>query len=79
MVHTFTSLGIHIAVDVNSGAVHVLDETAYQMLQLVDGPMGEKCPESIASQLSVDRAAAEETWAELLALHQEGLLFTSDA
>ena len=25
MVHTFTSLGAYIAVDVNSGAVHVLD------------------------------------------------------
>ncbi len=79
MVHTFTSLGIHIAVDVNSGAVHVLDETAYQMLQLLDGPMGEKCPESIADQLQVDRAAADETWAELLELQQEGLLFTSDS
>ena len=26
MVHTFQCLGVNIAVDVNSGAVHVLDE-----------------------------------------------------
>ncbi|MCD8376890.1 MAG: thioether cross-link-forming SCIFF peptide maturase [Oscillospiraceae bacterium] len=79
MVHTFTSLGIHIAVDVNSGAVHVLDEPACQMLRLLDGPMGENCPESIAAQLGIEPAEAEETWAELLELQREGLLFTDDA
>ena len=28
MVHTFSLLGQNIAVDVNSGAVHILDDTA---------------------------------------------------
>ena len=37
MVHTFTSLGAYIAVDVNSGAVHVLDKTAYDLLCLLSG------------------------------------------
>lgn len=78
MVHTFTSLGIHIAVDVNSGAVHVLDEAAYQLLKLLDGPMGETCPEAVADQLPYDRASVEETWAELLQLQRDGLLFTDD-
>ena len=32
MVHTFTSLGVRVAVDVNSGAVHVLDKPAYDLL-----------------------------------------------
>ena len=32
MVHTFTSLGVHIAVDVNSGAVHVLDALTCDLL-----------------------------------------------
>ena len=32
MVHTFTALGVHVAVDVNSGAVHVLDKAAYDTL-----------------------------------------------
>ena len=52
MVHTFTSLGVHIAVDVNSGAVHVLDELTCDLLSalaerdasgaLLDGPLPEE-------------------------------------
>ena len=41
MVHTFHCLDANIAVDVNSGAVHVLDQTAYDLLSLLDGPMEE--------------------------------------
>ena len=32
MVHTFQCLGVNIAVDVNSGAVHVLDGLTYDLL-----------------------------------------------
>ena len=32
MVHTFSALGCNIAVDVNSGAVHVLDQLSYDLL-----------------------------------------------
>ncbi len=78
MVHTFTSLGIHLAVDVNSGAVHVLDEPAYQMLQLLDGPMGETCPDELHEELNCSREEASETWQELLQLQKDGLLFTED-
>ena len=40
MVHTFQCLGVNIAVDVNSGAVHVLDELTYHLLEQVKPPMG---------------------------------------
>ena len=33
MVHTFSLLGQNIAVDVNSGAVHILDEITYHVLR----------------------------------------------
>ena len=36
MVHTFTALGVYVAVDVNSGAVHVLDKTAYDLLEALN-------------------------------------------
>lgn len=79
MVHTFTSLGAYIAVDVNSGAVHVLDKIAYDLLSLLDGPMGQECPEDIAAKLpEYDRAALEEAWRELLTLQNDGVLFTDD-
>lgn len=78
MVHTFTSLGVRVAVDVNSGAVHVLDKPAYDLLTLLEGPMEASCPDDVAEKLSYDRATIEEAWSELLQLQQEGLLFTED-
>ena len=51
MVHTFQCLGVNVAVDVNSGAVHVLDELTYHLLELVEPPMGEHCPAEVAARL----------------------------
>ena len=47
MVHTFICLNVPVAVDVNSGAVHVLDRTAYDVLSLLDAPMVDVCPREI--------------------------------
>lgn len=79
MVHTFTSLGAYIAVDVNSGAVHVLDKTAYDLLCLLSGPMEEICPDEVVAQLpQYARAEVNGAWEELLVLQKQGLLFTDD-
>ena len=66
MVHTFQALGVNVAVDVNSGAVHVLDELTYRLLEQVTPPMAEHCPEEIKSVLAqFDPNALEEAWQEL--------------
>ena len=41
MIHTFKALGCCIAMDVDSGAVHVLDELSYDLLNCVTPPMAE--------------------------------------
>ena len=51
MVHTFTALGRHLAVDVNSGAVHVLDQLCCDLLSLTEGPLGEHCPKELVEKL----------------------------
>jgi len=79
MVHTFTCLGVHIAVDVNSGAVHVLDDAAYELLSLLEGPLEERCPDEIAQKLPRDRETVNSTWRELKGLQDDGLLFTEDS
>ena len=80
MVHTFHCLDANIAVDVNSGAVHVLDQTAYDLLSLLDGPMAEHCPDEVAAKLpQYDRQALDCAWDDLYQLQQEGLLFTDDS
>ena len=79
MVHTFHCLDANIAVDVNSGAVHVLDQTAYDLLSLLDGPMAEHCPDEVAAQLpQYDRESLNCAWDDLYQLQQQGLLFTDD-
>ena len=85
MVHTFTALGVYVAVDVNSGAVHVLDKTAYDLLERLNrqsanpGHLAEHCPAELTAQLPRYSAEAlEEAWQELRSLQDEGLLFVED-
>ena len=79
MVHTFQALGVNVAVDVNSGAVHVLDELTYHLLEQVKPPIAEHCPEEVCQTLSrYAPAALEEAWQELRSLTAEGLLFEED-
>lgn len=79
MVHTFTALGVHIAVDVNSGAVHVLDEITYRLLEQIQPPMVEHCPAELQKCFpQYDLSTLEEAWQELRSLADEGLLFTAD-
>ena len=80
MVHTFICLGVPVAGDVNSGAVHVLDQAAYDVLSLLDAPMPDVCPQDIYERLPQHSAdTVYEAWTELLRLQQEGLLFTEDS
>lgn len=80
MVHTFSALGCRIAVDVSSGAVHILDELTYDLLRRAEGPLeGERCPAEIAAELSrYPREELDEAWRELLALQEAGELFADD-
>ena len=73
MVHTFSALGCKIAVDVNSGAVHILDDVSYALLQAA-GEHPDKMPELEG----YDAAACRAAWAELMELKEQGLLYTDD-
>ncbi len=71
MVHTFSALGCNIAVDVNSGAVHVLDQLSYDLLHAAG-----QCPDKMPVLEGVDPKEAEKAWQELMGLKDQGLLFT---
>ena len=74
MVHTFSALGRNLAVDVNSGAVHVLDKLCCDLLSLVEGPMGDACPQDLKDRLSqYDARELDEAWTELLELQRRAL------
>ena len=81
MVHTFQCLGVNIAVDVYSGAVHILDKTAYDVLNLLeDGVPDGACPQWVFDRLEgCGREAVQTAWLELRELQDKGLLFTDDS
>ena len=64
MVHTFSLLGQNLAVDVNSGAVHVLDNITYAVLQKMKDPTTPL--EEIAAALpEYEQDTVEESYGEL--------------
>lgn len=76
MIHKFSMDGYNIVLDVNGGGVHVLDEVAYDLVDLFE----EKSKEEIINTLSKDytREQIEEAYEEIESLKEEGLLFTED-
>ena len=72
MVHTFEALGVYLAVDVNSGAVHVLDRAAYDALNALIAAQGQD------PDFSQKPQGAGPAWEELKMLYDQGLLFTRD-
>jgi len=78
MVHQFTIRDMHMALDVNSGAVHILDETASHVLTCynADGKPDTEKLESLKRQYGEENIA--EACSELDSLVSEGLLFSGD-
>lgn len=79
MIHTFEALGCLIALDVASGAVHVLDRMSFDLLRCVEPPMADHCPAEIAAKLpQYDPAELEECWQDLLELVHRHELFEEE-
>ena len=80
MIHQYKLGGYNIVLDVCSGAVHVVDELAYDSIALFEGcsredllaAMGEKYPQ-------LPREELETCYAQIAALKEDGQLFTPDA
>ncbi len=76
MVHQYKNNGYNIILDVNSGAVHVVDEVVYDMIPLYQG----NTREEIFQKLGGDYEAGElaEAYEEIRALTEDKQLFTED-
>lgn len=79
MIHRYQKKGLNFVLDVNSGAVHLLDDISYAVSGLLDENMGDTCPQSIIDALS-DYTADEirEAYDELYELKKAGQLFAQD-
>ena len=79
MVHRYKNNGYNIVLDVNSGAVHIVDEIVYDLIPLMEHHMNADDTE-LAGLLSGRYPVAEvhEAAAEIRELKDEGALFTPD-
>ncbi|WP_195542672.1 thioether cross-link-forming SCIFF peptide maturase [Massiliimalia timonensis] len=80
MIHQYRMNGYDIVLDVNSGAVHVVDDIVYDLLGLLKAPLAEECPKAVLEALE-GRYPKEELLAayqEILELYHADVLFSSD-
>lgn len=84
MIHCYQSNGYSIVMDVNSGAVHVVDDLVYQLVPLLESLVKEKKDKGEildfvkAQQLPYTEEETAEAVDEILLLAQEGQLYTED-
>lgn len=80
MIYKYKLGGFNIVLDVNSGGVHIVDELTYDMLDNVELPFEEKCPEKVIKKLSkyysVDEI--ESCYNEIVELYNDQILFSED-
>ena len=72
MLHCFRALGVNMALDVLSGAVHVLDDMAFEALSAIES--GGDAREAIAGRYPENEVG--ELLEEIAALRQEGALLS---
>ena len=86
MIHQYKNNGYHIVMDVNSGAVHVVDGIVYDMISLIE-PLVEgdirdadliKAAVLNCVNLPFPEEEITEAVDEVLELHKQGLLFAPD-
>jgi len=76
MIHKFSQNGCNIAVDVYSGAVHVLDDTAYEALNYFKDDNEDYVVQSLSDKHS--KKEIIEAIDELKCLKEQGLLFSEN-
>ncbi|MGN0271870.1 MAG: PqqD family peptide modification chaperone, partial [Lachnospiraceae bacterium] len=74
MVHQYINNGYHIVLDVNSGAIHVVDEVVYDVIPLFEKHSSEQIVELLSDRYTKEEL--EEAVAEVAQLKEEGSLFT---
>lgn len=81
LIHKYKLNGYNVVLDVNSGAVHVVDDLAYDILDNLDETkipykLNEEVIRSLSDKYSI--SDINETYEELKELYKEGELFSKD-
>ena len=80
MIHKFKAKDLNIVLDVNSGGVHLVDDLTYDLLDHLEEPLAEECPEEAVKALAdkYTREQVEECYGEILELYHDKVLFSGD-
>lgn len=77
MVHTYSMNGINIAIDGNSGSVHILDNITYELLSCFNEPFTyEQAVEKLGDRYAND--TIREVWEDINLLVEAGSLFSPE-
>lgn len=76
MVHTYSLNGYNIAIDGNSGSIHMLDDITYQMLKDTNEmPSLVNVQEKFKKEHTINEII--EAYNEIKSLNEQGMLFSS--
>ncbi|MCH5266909.1 MAG: thioether cross-link-forming SCIFF peptide maturase [Lachnospiraceae bacterium] len=80
MIHKFKAKEWNILLDVNSGAVHMIDDVTYDLLDLVKPPFAPECPADVLESLSGNYSVQElrEAYEDVVELYEQKLLYSDD-
>ncbi|MGM9971371.1 MAG: thioether cross-link-forming SCIFF peptide maturase [Anaeroplasmataceae bacterium] len=81
MVHQYKLNGYNIVLDINSGAVHVVDEIAYDIISLFECNSHDEIIKLMIdkyNKLNVSKEDIEECYDQIVSLKETGQLFTPD-
>lgn len=76
-IHKFQKNGLRIMLDVPSGAVHVIDEITWDVMDCYNGENAAQVPDMLADKYAGDEVAS--VLAELAKLQEQGMLFAEEA
>lgn len=80
MIHKFKIDGYNIVLDVNSGGVHIVDDLTYDLLENVEPPFEEECPDAVLKKLKklYSESDIKECYDEIVSLYNDKILFSED-
>lgn len=79
MVHQYKNNGYNIVLDVNSGAIHVVDDVTYDMIAEYEGNGRDTVISHMTDKYpSLNKEDIEKAYDEITALKDDGSLFTRD-
>lgn len=78
MIHSFKLNGYNIVLDCASGAVHCVDDVAYDVINMYEDCKREEIADSLSKKYCIDKSEIEECIDDVETLKSEGKLFSVD-